>query len=97
MLTRERETIVTENGDLQHELDMYKSVVVPIEHRPRTNITRVTRAPFANLTQSLNTGGLHPTVTQHHEDHVDTGKVNAVVRAQILETVPGDMTLDEIM
>jgi len=58
MLAHEKENVVAENGDLQHELSMYKSVVVPAEQRPRTNITRVARLPLVNLTQSLNVGGV---------------------------------------
>jgi hypothetical protein len=97
MLTRERENVVADNEDLQHELGMYKSVMVPIEHRPRTNITRVARVPFVNLTQSLNTGSLNTSGVQSQKGHVDTSKMDGVIRVQSLETVPGDMTLDEIM
>ena len=91
MLTREQENVVAENGDLQQELEMYKSVMVPVEHRPRTNITRVTRAPFVNLTQSLNTGNISG--VQSQKGNVN-GKVDNTFR---VETVIGDMTLEEIL
>jgi hypothetical protein len=83
MLTRDRENVIAENGDLQQELDMYKSVMVPGEHRPRTNITRLARAPFVNLTQSLNTGNI-----SGPKGHVN-GKVD--------DAVTRDMTLEEIL
>lgn len=47
MMTREQENVLAENGDLQNELGLYKSVRVPMEKRPRTNTTRVTRVPLA--------------------------------------------------
>jgi hypothetical protein len=49
MLTREQENMVELNADLQHELDMYKSVA-----EKRTHITRVQRVPLSNVTPSLN-------------------------------------------
>jgi hypothetical protein len=94
MLTREQENVVAENGELQHELDMYKSVMVPAEHRPRTNLTRVTRAPFVNLTQSLNTEGRNVSEVKLQKSRVGAGKADAV---QVLESIAGDMTLDEFM
>lgn len=69
---------------------MYKSVMIPVEDRPRTNITRVARPPLVNLNTSLIA----------HARSVSGGgggdKVKAH-RAHVLETIPGDMTLDEIM
>ena len=42
-LMHEQENIATHNNDLEHELEMYKSVRVPIDDKRRTNITRVGR------------------------------------------------------
>jgi len=43
ILTHEQENMVAHNNDLEHELEMYKSVRVPIDDKRRTNITRVDR------------------------------------------------------
>ncbi|KIM45040.1 hypothetical protein M413DRAFT_24307 [Hebeloma cylindrosporum] len=53
-LGREQETAWAQNNDLQNELDMYKSVRVPLDCKPKTNLTRIGRPPLVNLTQSLN-------------------------------------------
>ncbi|KAJ3553110.1 hypothetical protein NP233_g12726 [Leucocoprinus birnbaumii] len=50
VMTREQENMVETNTDLQHELDMYKSVA----DKQRTHITRVQRVPLSNVTRSLN-------------------------------------------
>jgi hypothetical protein len=50
--TLHREAVQVGNQELQEELAMYKSVTVPTENKPRTNITRVKRVPCA--TQNLN-------------------------------------------
>lgn len=60
MLTREYETVVGQNDDLRHELDMYKSVMVPVAHKSRTNITHIARLPLKNLTPSTNTADVKP-------------------------------------
>ncbi|TFY72608.1 hypothetical protein EVG20_g400 [Dentipellis fragilis] len=51
-MTRERDAAAAYSENLQHELDMYKSVAVPPDMKPRTTITRVARIPLA--TQSAN-------------------------------------------
>jgi hypothetical protein len=78
------EAVTAGNEELRHELDMYKSVMVPIDEKPRTNITRVGRVPFAN--QSLNT-----------VDHgaASATRVHGHDRVQI-ENGNGDMRLEEI-
>lgn len=58
MLSREQEAVVGLNADLQHELDMYKSVMT--SDKPRTHITRVQRIPLSNVTRSLN-ASINPT------------------------------------
>jgi hypothetical protein len=52
-LAREHENASAQNNELQNELDMYKSVRVPLESKPKTNLTRIGR-PLVNLAQSLN-------------------------------------------
>lgn len=49
MLTRDQDALAAENENLQNELDMYKSVTVPITDKPRTNLTRIARVPLVNL------------------------------------------------
>jgi len=95
MLTREQEAALVANEDLQHELDMYKSVMVPVDQKPRTNMIRVARPPLINLVRSLNVdgggGGIEKSRT--------AAQVNVAVekiRRPVLETIPGDMTIEEI-
>ncbi|RDB16797.1 hypothetical protein Hypma_002648 [Hypsizygus marmoreus] len=92
LLTREQEAVVAVNGDLQHELDMYKSVMVPPDQKPRTTITRIGRPPLVNLTRSLNTS----TATSVSKLEGSAEKV-ATSKVHVLESIPGDMTLDEII
>ncbi|OBZ70612.1 hypothetical protein A0H81_09091 [Grifola frondosa] len=54
MSSRDRDAVLADNDDLRHELELYKSVAVPQEIKPRTMITRVTRVPLAP--QSTNAG-----------------------------------------
>lgn len=91
MLGREQEAAAAVNDDLQHELDMYKSVMVPGENKPRTAMTRVTRLPLVNLARSLNASGGGGTPV------VSAAKSDSAQRVHVLESVPGDMTIDEIM
>lgn len=84
MLSREQETIIGLNADLQHELDMYKSVMTA--DKPRTHITRVQRMPLSNVTRSLNAGT---------NDMQPAPQVKVTKPA--ISSIPGDMTLDEIM
>lgn len=94
MLTRDRDVVVTNNEDLQQELRMYKSVMVPNENKPRTNITRVARPALAN--QNLNVSAA---VNASAAKSVSTsgGTAKSMQRTQHLDSIPGDMTLDEIM
>ncbi|KAG6842111.1 hypothetical protein C0991_002765 [Blastosporella zonata] len=93
LLGREQEAAVAVNDDLQHELDMYKSVMVPGDNKPRTAITRVTRPPLVNLTRSLNANNAgDPTISA-----AKSGEKGSLQRVHVLESIPGDMTIDEIM
>ncbi|KAF8554176.1 hypothetical protein OG21DRAFT_1121424 [Imleria badia] len=57
--TRERDTLVASNDDLRHEIELYKSSVVPLESKPRSLFIRVSRPPLTN--QSLNARSQSPT------------------------------------
>lgn len=47
--TRDREAALADNDELRAELEMYKSVAVPQDAKPRTTITRITRAASTTL------------------------------------------------
>ncbi|KAF5386037.1 hypothetical protein D9615_002490 [Tricholomella constricta] len=96
MLGREQEAAVAINDDLQHELDMYKSVMVPAEQKPRTTITRIIRPPLVNLTRSLNTSSPANSAASSGKTDGSAEKVGAQ-RIRVLESIPGDMTIEEIM
>ena len=87
--TRDRDAVATNNEDLQHELAMYKSVMVPSESKPRTNMIRIERPPLAN--QNLNllqNGGVNATKSVN----------GGVDKTHTLDAyIPGEMTLDEIL
>lgn len=53
-LLLEQERTKNHATNLQGELDMYKSVMVPPANKPKTHITRVARVPLSSMTQSLN-------------------------------------------
>ncbi|KAG2755224.1 hypothetical protein P692DRAFT_20861225 [Suillus brevipes Sb2] len=84
--TRDRDAMSAANEDLQHEIMMYKSVAVPEDSKPRTNLTRLTRPPLTS--QSLNT----MTATS-----IPSCNTDALIKATVLEHIPGDMTLDELI
>lgn len=86
MLTREQETVVAVNEDLQNELGMYKSVMVPPDQKPRSNLIRVGRPPLITLTRSLNVGAVGEPIQ----------KVSLDAHQGLPEAISGDLTLDEI-
>jgi len=49
---RERDTLTASNDDLCHEIELYKSSVVPIESKPRSLFIRVSRPPLTNQSQN---------------------------------------------
>ncbi|KAG6830802.1 hypothetical protein H0H92_014651 [Tricholoma furcatifolium] len=95
LLQREQENVIAANDDLKVELDMYKSVMVDTDYKPRTTMTRITRAPLVNLTRSLNASAADIGVASSKTDGF-SHKMTAQ-RNNVLESIPGDMTLDEIM
>ncbi|KAH7921391.1 hypothetical protein BV22DRAFT_1038704 [Leucogyrophana mollusca] len=92
--TRERDTVTAANDDLRQELGMYTSAMIPIDSKPRTGLTRITRPPLGS--QNLNvTSQTRPPSTNHNGgSKLDTVSAGSKLP---LETIPGDMTLDEIM
>lgn len=79
------------NDALQNEIDMYKSVQVPLDSKPRTNITRIGRAPLVNLAASMN-ATIQPT------SHSVYGKSSHMSGKPVLEVIKdGDMTTDELL
>lgn len=68
---------------------MYKSVQVPLESKPRTNITRIGRAPLVNLAASMNSAV--------QRTRSVNGKSAYVLAKPVLEVIhDGDMTTDEL-
>ena len=88
MLTRDRDAIAAANEELEHELGMYKSVMVH-GAKPRTHITRVERpAPLASQNLNVSSAG-----SLGKGNGASVGKAS---QASTLESIPGDMTLDEL-
>ena len=56
--TRDRDAAYADNDDLRAELELYKSVAVPQDVKPRTTITRVARPGAAALEPDVTSTGL---------------------------------------
>ncbi|EGO25632.1 hypothetical protein SERLADRAFT_466083 [Serpula lacrymans var. lacrymans S7.9] len=89
MSMRDKDVVVAENDDLRHEIAMYKSVMVPVDSKPRTHITRVSRPPLSN--QNLNVS-----VVELQDAGSDGCPKMTASNPPILETIDGDMTVDEL-
>lgn len=48
----ELESMTARNAELIRELEMYKSASVPLDDKPRTIVTRISRPPLSVLNQS---------------------------------------------
>ncbi|KAJ7925221.1 hypothetical protein B0H13DRAFT_2654390 [Mycena leptocephala] len=48
----EYESVTSHNAELIRELEMYKSASVPVENKPRTIVTRISRPPLSTLNQA---------------------------------------------
>ncbi|EKM54596.1 uncharacterized protein PHACADRAFT_210395 [Phanerochaete carnosa HHB-10118-sp] len=81
MMTKDRDAFAAENDDLIRELQLYKSVAVPADFKPRSTLTRVARKPLT--TQSLNARS--------------SGKGSRLEATPEHDYKAGDMTLDEIL
>ncbi|KAI0374148.1 hypothetical protein BV20DRAFT_1111162 [Pilatotrama ljubarskyi] len=108
MSTRDREAVLADNDELRHELELYKSVAVPNEVKPRTAMTRVGRIPgpaaLAESELGLSVAGSGGRASEQGYGLPRSTSVSPGLGAR-LASVPeldgsglGDeMTLDEIM
>lgn len=93
---------MADNDDLRAELDMYKSVAVPQDIKPRTTITRVTR-PAAATSDSDMGSSMSASAFRGSQQTQGLSTMRSTSRGSTLSSVPelpslgGDMTLDEIM
>ncbi|KAJ6609836.1 hypothetical protein B0H10DRAFT_2062676 [Mycena sp. CBHHK59/15] len=46
------ESLTSQNAELIRELEMYKSATIPVENKPRTVVTRISRPPLSVLNQN---------------------------------------------
>ena len=86
MTTKDRDALVAENDELLRELQLYKSVAVPADFRPRSTLTRVARKPLMN--QSMNTRPPSTGLPRSGGKKLETTAED--------EYKDGDMTLDEL-
>ncbi|KAF9562793.1 hypothetical protein CPC08DRAFT_749306 [Agrocybe pediades] len=84
LLSREQDDLLTQKEDLQREVDMYKSVQVPVHHRPRTHVTRIARPPLGNLEMNSSTA-MEPIAL-----------AKSSTKALFSGSREGDMTIDEL-
>lgn len=92
LANRDHEVALADADDLRHELDMYKSVAVPTDNKPRTGMTRIGRIPLVN--QSTNVKPASSSVALFGKSAGVSGKKLDIVDEQ--EYLPGDMTVDEL-
>ncbi|KAI0355587.1 hypothetical protein OH77DRAFT_1479263 [Trametes cingulata] len=109
MSTREREAVLADNDELRHELELYKSVAIPNEVKPRTALTRVGRVPGPSaLSESelgLSIAGGRVSEQGYGLPRSTSVSSGSAASGSRLASVPewdgtiagGDMTLDEIM
>ncbi|KAI0339796.1 hypothetical protein BDW22DRAFT_1399371 [Trametopsis cervina] len=91
LTTRDKETVISDNDELRHELELYKSVGVPVDFKPRTTVTRVTRAPL--VSQNLNA---LPASRARSNSRAASGGGKRIDVVPELEYKEGDMTVDEL-
>ena len=84
-LRLEKERVEAQGGQLQQELQMYTSIMVPAANKPRTNMTRVTRVPLTNMTENLNHSAL------------PAKSVVQKVQEEVYASPTADLTIDELM
>lgn len=84
-LRLENERVEAQGGQLQQELQMYTSVMVPAANKPRTNMTRLTRVPLMNMTENLNHSAL------------PTKSATQKVQDEAYLSPTADLTIDELM
>ena len=88
MTNRDKEAVIEENVNLRQELAMYKSV--PADVKPRTAVTRITRAPLTN--HSLNVASVGLAKASSLKKSAVAHRVDSLAS----DHKDGDMTLDEI-
>ncbi|KAI9060302.1 hypothetical protein FKP32DRAFT_1656684 [Trametes sanguinea] len=101
--TREREAVLADNEELRHELELYKSVGVPHEIKPRTTITRVGRVPSASSDGELG-ASLAPRTSEStlnlprsSSTSGPSARLASVPESSSGSGIGDEMTLDEIM
>lgn len=100
---RERDAALNEVDDLRYELQLYTSVAVPLQNKPRTAVTRVARTPLAS--QNLNTSINADVNGRSASVNKKSASSRIGLAAKRLEPTPedeweykeGDMTIEEIM
>ena len=102
MSTRDCEAMVADNEELRHELELYKSVGVPHDVKPRTTITRVGRMPASLSDSDLGTtlpgrSSESGQALPRSASSMATSRLTSVPELPSGSYVDGDMTLDEIM
>ncbi|KAI0745992.1 hypothetical protein C8Q76DRAFT_705692 [Earliella scabrosa] len=91
--TRDRDAVLADNDELRAELEMYKSVAVPQDVRPRTTITRVARVHSSTSESDLAVSGSNPMQGLSGQRAAPGPTLASISEA----TGVGDMTLDELM
>ncbi|KZT66396.1 hypothetical protein DAEQUDRAFT_458069 [Daedalea quercina L-15889] len=94
MLTRDRDATQAQNEDLQHELDLYKSVAVPPELKPRTMVTRVERLQVPSSSIGL-AGSQTSSSELNTRSACSSRKLDSMPEVEY--NTQGEMTLDEIL
>ncbi|KAI0692009.1 hypothetical protein C8T65DRAFT_670123 [Cerioporus squamosus] len=97
--TRDREAVLADNDDLRAELDMYKSVAVPHDAKPRTTITRVARVPTttSDLDMGSSVSALRVSDQTQGLSTMRSTSGSRLTSVPELPSLGDDMTLDEIM
>ncbi|KAI1795710.1 hypothetical protein LXA43DRAFT_970577 [Ganoderma leucocontextum] len=97
--TRDRDAAYADNDDLRAELELYKSVAVPQDVKPRTTITRVARPAVATLEPDVAESVSASSHSSEQTQRLSAARSSASSRLPSLPELPtdGDMTLDEIM
>ena len=91
--TRDHETATQEVTALRGELALFKSVAVPFEGKPRTNMTRIKRMPLGPVNkQPTNKANVQQQNTKRKRSTNDYDDD----LAQYLPVHNGDMTIDEL-
>lgn len=88
--TRDHEASARETDALRGELALFKSVAVPFAGKPRTNMTRVKRMPFAPVNKQIATINKKQIVEEEDNKNYDD------LARYLPDPDAGDMTLDEL-